>query len=226
MISSSSSSDCLLVKFDDRKSDSTTPANVCLTVLYNCLLFVFRVRSPGRDARRGERSVLPPYALQRRRRRSVLISSTRKTSDRGSRIPEPLTMLTSKWFLKVQISQGAGPCSSLVCDKSVKQSMCMLSVFIDSLEGQGIEAIVSRDQLRPVCVQVCVLSRNKVAQSLLLQLLLLLLLSILLLLVITSSSSSSSSNSSSSSSSSSRSPRRAARLRGRGESRTANTTTN
>ena len=41
--------------------------------------------------------------------RSVLTISIRKFSNRGSRIPEPLLVFTSKCPLKIQVSQGLGP---------------------------------------------------------------------------------------------------------------------
>lgn len=41
--------------------------------------------------------------------RSVLTASTRKVANRGSRIPEPLLVLTPRGPLKVQISQGMCP---------------------------------------------------------------------------------------------------------------------
>ena len=41
--------------------------------------------------------------------RSVLIISTRRTSNGGPQIPEPVPTLPSKRPLKVQISQGLGP---------------------------------------------------------------------------------------------------------------------
>ena len=44
---------------------------------------------------------------------SVLIISTRKLSNWGSQVPEPLLMLTATCALKAQISQGLGPFSRL-----------------------------------------------------------------------------------------------------------------
>ena len=52
------------------------------------------------------------------RTRSVLVSSIRTISDRGSQIPEPLILLTSECPLEVQISQGLGPFSQVELNKN------------------------------------------------------------------------------------------------------------
>ena len=81
----------------------------------------------ARAAFQGTRRTDPSSAMQ-----SVLMIPIRQISNRGSQIPEPLLMFTSKCPLKVQTSQGLGPFSQielLKTDRTLSLSLS-LSAYI------------------------------------------------------------------------------------------------
>ena len=68
-----------------------------------------RACAQRRPRAQAEMAAVQVKAWEPNNLRSVLIISIRNISNRGSRIPEPLLMFTSKCPLKVQISQVLGP---------------------------------------------------------------------------------------------------------------------